>query len=570
VYVRVNPMEKHGKSDDEVQGYRHCLVEADKGTKEEQLGAIRKLELPISAIIDSGGKSVHAWVRIDAKNEEEYVERVALVHKFCKESLGLDVDDKNKNPSRYSRLPYGKRTRIDKEGNPVRETPFIPSREWQNVPDWAAIPGVVEIKMDLNGKNMARWDDPPVPETVIDKRTGKPQSLVGNVIIDTQRLLAVNLTGKRWEDWREGIEEHVDDGLPDIECFGAMDEEGIQKPSELVEGVLHQGSKMVIGAPSKARKTWIVMDLAISILKGIQWMGFHTNPGRVLYVNFELQRFFCKDRLEKIARSKGLDSEDIARLDVLNLRGHCASALEIIPKIERKARMNGGYSAVILDPTYKMLGDLDENQAGDMSKMMNEFEKIAVRLNAAIIFATHFAKGNWWQKDPVDRISGSGVFGRDPDAIMVMSPYAVEGVEMAFTVDFILRNHKPEPSVVVQFGRWQDDDWVFHRTKFNPKNGKKPGKKSMWTASDLLGLLYNGPMTHKNLKISAKELGMTDNEFRKQFKVCRDEGLIEQPMEGNRPGKAYAITFKGNQLLAEDQDDAESQEDFAHCDRAKS
>lgn len=65
---------------------------------------MRRLGLPITAIIDSGKKSVHAWVRIDAKTREEYDEKVALIHQFCSQSIGLDVDRQNKNPSRYSRM----------------------------------------------------------------------------------------------------------------------------------------------------------------------------------------------------------------------------------------------------------------------------------------------------------------------------------------------------------------------------------------------------------------------------------------------------------------------------------
>jgi hypothetical protein len=67
-FIRINPMKEGGTEDKDVTVFRHVLVEADKGTKEAQLGAIRKLGLPITAIIDSGNKSIHCWVRIDAKN----------------------------------------------------------------------------------------------------------------------------------------------------------------------------------------------------------------------------------------------------------------------------------------------------------------------------------------------------------------------------------------------------------------------------------------------------------------------------------------------------------------------
>ena len=39
----------------------------------------------------------------------------------------------------------------------------------------------------------------------------------------------------------------------------------IMVPVELVEGVIHQGCKTVIGSSSKARKTWLLLDLGLSV-----------------------------------------------------------------------------------------------------------------------------------------------------------------------------------------------------------------------------------------------------------------------------------------------------------------
>src|SRR5207245_5424288 len=86
----------------------------------------------------------------------------------------------------------------------------------------------------------------------------------------------------------------------------------------------------------------------------------------------------------------------------------------------RKARRRN-YSAIIIDPTYKVLGDRDENSAGDITDMLNEFEKLAAKLSVSVIFVAHFAKGNSNKKEVIDRISGSGVFARDPDTIMMMT-----------------------------------------------------------------------------------------------------------------------------------------------------
>ena len=82
---------------------------------------------------------------------------------------------------------------------------------------------------------------------------------------------------------------------------------------------------------------------------------------------------------------------------------------------------------VILDPTYKILGSADENNATDISAMLNGIESLAVSTGAAVAVAGHFAKGNPSAKETIDRISGSGVFARDPDSLVVFTRHEEEG-----------------------------------------------------------------------------------------------------------------------------------------------
>ena len=70
----------------------------------EQDALYRKLELPIATLTHSGGKSLHAIVRVEAENYEEYRKRVDFLYDFL-EKCGLKVDKQNRNPSRLSRMP---------------------------------------------------------------------------------------------------------------------------------------------------------------------------------------------------------------------------------------------------------------------------------------------------------------------------------------------------------------------------------------------------------------------------------------------------------------------------------
>lgn len=102
VFVRINPFKPnlYSGSDNDVMAYRHVLVEFDQKPKAEQEQLLRSSGLPISVLIDSGGKSIHAWVRVDAPNRKEWDARRDLIY-----SSIPGIDPKNKNPSRFSRLP---------------------------------------------------------------------------------------------------------------------------------------------------------------------------------------------------------------------------------------------------------------------------------------------------------------------------------------------------------------------------------------------------------------------------------------------------------------------------------
>ena len=89
---------RQGPVRQERAAYRHVLIESDTLPKEEQERIYRKYELPITCLVDSAGKSVHALVRIDAPNEQEYRNRVNYLFRFL-EQHGFPVDNANKNPS---------------------------------------------------------------------------------------------------------------------------------------------------------------------------------------------------------------------------------------------------------------------------------------------------------------------------------------------------------------------------------------------------------------------------------------------------------------------------------------
>jgi len=235
--------------------------------------------------------------------------------------------------------------------------------------------------------------------------------------------------------------------LPELIDAATFITEPIEPPAELVEGILHIGSKLVFGGSSKSFKTWSLLDLAISVATGSQWLGRQTAQGKVLFLNFEIQPHAWQRRIVAVAEAKGAEIK-LEHIKLWNLRGYAADFKILIPRIIQRCR-DQNFALVVLDPIYKLYGNTDENSAGNVALLLNALETLATETGAAIAFGAHFAKGNASGKEAIDRISGSGVFARDPDALLIFTKHESDD---AFTVEPILRNFAPVAPFAV---RWQ-------------------------------------------------------------------------------------------------------------------
>lgn len=119
----------------------------------------------------------------------------------------------------------------------------------------------------------------------------------------------------------------------------------------------------------------------------------------------------------------GLAPDNLRNIDIWNLRGASVPMDKLAPKLIRRAGKKG-YTAVILDPIYKVITG-DENSADQMAKFCNQFDVVCRALDCAVIYCHHHSKGAQGGKRSMDRASGSGVFARDPDAMLDMTELTI-------------------------------------------------------------------------------------------------------------------------------------------------
>ena len=343
-WIHFNALDGEGVRNENVTSYKFALVESNTMPIDEQISMYRKLELPIAALVHSGHKSVHAIVRVDAENHEEYRKRVTFLYDFLA-AHGVKVDTQNRNPSRLSRMP-----------------------------------GVT--------------------------RGGKKQKLLG-----------VNIGRTSWLDWMDYVEGATDE-MPSMAPLSDFAANPPVLPEELIQGVLRRGHKMLISGSSKAGKSFLLMELCISIAEGSKWLGFPCRQGKVLYVNLEIDPASCIHRFLKIYDALGIQPTHMENILIWNLRGRAVPLDQLVPKLVRRVQ-GKDLTAIVIDPIYKVITG-DENSASDMAAFCNQFDRICTDTGCSVIYCHHHSKGTQGAKRAMDRASGSGVFARDPDAQLDM------------------------------------------------------------------------------------------------------------------------------------------------------
>jgi hypothetical protein len=330
-----------------------------------------------------------------------------------------------------------------------------------------------------------------------------------------------------WSEHKANIEKETQKTLPNpvnwppILSYPSFAKAPCQKPKPLIANLLDCGSRILFGGGSKTYKTWLQCDLAICLACGCPWLGFSTVSTRVLYVNFELKDYYIQRRLASICEAKEIDCL-LENLTIWNLRGFDFDRADLCPYLLERCK-DDGIQMVFIDPFYKLLRqNEEENKQTDMGAVLRCFDPYN-KAEITTAFGIHFSKGNQAGKEPEDRISGAGTLVRDPDNIVTLTKHEQP---QAFILDFIIRDHPPIDSFVVQ---WNTPIMV--RTDLDPAKIKKPalGRRESCDPLDLLLIIKTHDdelKTNELVELVDSQLGWSKRTVMKKLNVLESDHQI--------------------------------------------
>ena len=196
----------------------------------------------------------------------------------------------------------------------------------------------------------------------------------------------------------------------------------------MIDGLLRRSEVMNIVAAPKTGKSWLILQLAYSLVFGLDWMGFRCRKSKVLIMDNELHKETISSRLLRVAKGMNLphDAPELENLIINTQRLKRRSIPDIVRVAEQIKEQQ--INVVIIDALYRALpSNVDENSNGQITGIYNDLDVFAQKSGAAVILVHHTSKGNQANKGVTDIGAGAGAQSRAPDTHLVLRPHQESG-----------------------------------------------------------------------------------------------------------------------------------------------
>ena len=167
-------------------------------------------------------------------------------------------------------------------------------------------------------------------------------------------------------------------------------EDDSSPPEPIIDnGILLDGTILIIVGPAKSKKTFLTQNLALSIAMGNDFAGFKiTKPKKVLYYLAEGGYYPNRERLRKMAENISPDNTENFLIDfppymLINHKENYDEICKTIKELDAEV--------VIFDPLIRF-HDVDENSATGMSEVLGIIRQLIEKLGISVILVHHTGK----------------------------------------------------------------------------------------------------------------------------------------------------------------------------------
>jgi hypothetical protein len=241
----------------------------------------------------------------------------------------------------------------------------------------------------------------------------------------------------------------------------------LQQPTHLrwlVDDSWVEGSVGFISGRSKSYKTWIALDLALSVVSGVPFLGRYGvgRTGPVLLIQEEDPTSVLQERIRLIAKNKGMlpvlktARSDLVEIEypewplhIINLQGFNLGSTEKVAQVRRLiAEINP--IMVILDPLIVLLPQgVDEYKGVEVSAVLQSIKMWREEFGCAVAIVHHWNKGKSENGERfAEHMYGSFAFHAWLESALHVMPIIPDGEdeEKQITSVLVEREFKAAPS----------------------------------------------------------------------------------------------------------------------------
>ena len=222
----------------------------------------------------------------------------------------------------------------------------------------------------------------------------------------------------------------------------------VYKPIEfVVDNLLAQGLYILAGAP-KVGKSWLALDMCLSIAKGEKVLGQQTTQGTALYLCLEDSYVRIQNRLYEIT------DEPAERLYFVIMSEAIGNGLE--EQITDFKNEHYDLKVVFIDTLQKVRNESESSYGSDY-KELSVLKALADKLGIAIVLVHHTRKCS--DSDPFNMISGStGLSGCVDGSMVLIESKRGSRKAKLYCVGRDIENQ--EINVVFESSRWKVSDEI--------------------------------------------------------------------------------------------------------------
>lgn len=160
-------------------------------------------------------------------------------------------------------------------------------------------------------------------------------------------------------------------------------------PGWILKGIIPKAELVVMFGESGSGKSFVALDMAMAIVRGVDWRGHRSKQGRVVYIAAEGGGGFRK-RLAAYALHHGVGLDDLP-LGIIHAAPNFLQKVDALD-VARSIQAGGKADVVIVDTFAQVMPGANENAADDMGKALAHCRGIHTATGAVVLLVHHAGK----------------------------------------------------------------------------------------------------------------------------------------------------------------------------------